>query len=321
MGLFFKDYESAGPGISKSATRKKGIALFFDIFFRKFWRLIGLNVLFSMSCLPFFGALAAISFMKNYDALLVVLGVLLLAFTIIIGPATAGMTKVLRCFILEKHTYIIRDFFRGFRDNFKKSLVVGIIDVVVAASVIASYNVYPGMVAAYRDKMSYSEIFYVPMIITFSLSIVVAMMNFYIYPMIIGTDLTMKKLLKNSFALAFVGMKSNIVPFVAEIIAVVGMVLLFLFNPPVCVTLMPFIPASIVWFIIVFNCYPVIQKYVINPHYDELGQVNPELIPPGEEFPEEEPLFEDMGGKEKPVEKPAEKPVEKRKKSKGKRIS
>ena len=313
LGLFFNDYESAGPGISKNAPKKKGLALFFDIFFRKFWQLIGLNLLFSLTCLPLFGAIAAISFMTNYDMLLIVLGVLLLVFMVLIGPATAGMTKVLRNFILGKHTYIIRDFFRAFRLNFKKSLFVGVIDVIVAASVIASYNVYPGMVVIYQDKMSFSQIFYVPMIITFSLAIVVAMMNFYIYPMIIATDLTMKKLLKNSFALAFVGMKQNIVPFITEVFAFIGMFLLFLFNPPVCVTLLPFIPASIVWFIVCFNSYPVIQKFVINPYYDDLGEINPEELPPGEDIPGEAPVFEDMGGKEKPIEK--------RKKSKGKRIS
>lgn len=62
-------------------------------------------------------------------------------------------------------------------------------------------------------------------------------------------------------------------------------------------------------FVTAFNSYPVIQKYVINPYYTSIGKINPELLSGSDE----ETLFEDMGGKEKPIEK--------RKKGKGKRIS
>ena len=55
----------------------------------------------------------------------------------------------------------------------------------------------------------------------------------------------------------------------------------------------------------------MIQKYVINPYYTSIGKVNPELITEDED--DEEPIFQDMGGKEKPIEK--------RKKGKGRRIS
>ena len=55
----------------------------------------------------------------------------------------------------------------------------------------------------------------------------------------------------------------------------------------------------------------VIQKYIINPYYTSIGKINPELVDDSED--ETERIFEDMGGKEKPIEK--------RKKSKGKRIS
>ena len=53
--------------------------------------------------------------------------------------------------------------------------------------------------------------------------------------------------------------------------------------------------------IICFNCYPIIQKYIINPYYEQRGEVNPELT--GGTSSSEESVFEDMGGKEKPVEK------------------
>jgi len=71
-------------------------------------------------------------------------------------------------------------------------------------------------------------------------------------------------------------------------------------------------PLVFVGFVIVFNCYPIIQKYVINPYYAQRGEVNPEMLH-AESLGEN--VFEDQGGKEKPTESP------KQKKGKGKVIS
>lgn len=79
---------------------------------------------------------------------------------------------------------------------------------------------------------------------------------------------------------------------------------------PLFLLLIPFIPMAFLSFIACFNSYPVIQKFVINPYYTSIGEVNPEIM---NDSPDEEKIFEDMGGKEKPIEK--------RKKGKGKRIS
>ncbi len=307
MGIFFKDYESSGPGIAKNGPKKKGAALFFDIFFRKFWVLFGVNMLYFVFFLPLVLGFLALSFMKDYNALLAVLSVCVVVFAVFIGPATAGLTKVLRCFILEKHTFIIRDFFKAFKANFKKAMAVGVLDVLIFMSVFAAYNVYPGLAIQAGTKL-----LYVPMILTFSLGLVVVMMNYYIYLMMVATDLSLKDLIKNSFALTFVGMKKNLFSFVINAVVLVLMILLFLYVPPLCMLLMPFLPAAQVWFTVCFLCYPVIQTYVINPYYTSIGQVNPELTGGFDDI-EEEAVFEDMGGKEKPIEK--------RKKGKGRRIS
>ena len=42
---------------------------------------------------------------------------------------------------------------------------------------------------------------------------------------------------------------------------------------PLFMLLMPFFPAAIVWFIVCFNSYPVIQKFVINPYYESMGMM------------------------------------------------
>ncbi|MBR6385261.1 MAG: DUF624 domain-containing protein [Ruminococcus sp.] len=306
MGFFSRDYESAGTGIAKNAPKKKGIALFFEIFFRKFWLLFGVNMLYFIFFLPAVISFVALSFIKNGRIVTAIIIAMLLVFTATIGPATAGMTKIMRSFVLEKHTFIVRDFFRAFKVNFKKALVVGIIDTVVGASVFSSYYVYPGLAEQFNTKLMY-----IPMIITFSLAFVVMMMNFYIYLMMIATDLSLKNLIKNSFALSFIAMKTNVLTLIIYLVNLVVMFFVFLYMPALFMFITPFVPAAQLWFIVCFNSYPAIQKYVINPYYESMGEINPELT--GDYDLEEEAVFKDMGGKEQPMEK--------RKPTKGRKIT
>ncbi|MCM1231037.1 MAG: DUF624 domain-containing protein [Ruminococcus flavefaciens] len=303
---FFNNYQN-GPGIPKYAPKKKGLALFFDLFFRKIWNITGLNVLFFIFCLPLYIGFFLISFMTNYELLLALLIILGLIFAVTIGPAIAGMTKVMRMFLIEKHTYIVRDFFRGFRENFKKASIVGVLDILVALSAYASYNVYPYCAIKYESKL-----FYIPMILALSVAIVAFVMNYYIFLMMTATDLSLKNILKNSFALAFVSMKENILTTIFVFAFAFIMFMIFINAMPLCLMLVIVFPMALVWFIVCFISYPVIQKYVINPYYESMGQDNPELSSEVEAV-DEETLFEDMGGKEQPIAK--------RKKGKGKRIS
>lgn len=306
MGLF-KGYESAGPGISKYAPKKTGIALFFDIFFSKLWKLFGLNMLFFIFCIPLVAAFFAIILIENVKVMVAVALLMGLIFTIFIGPAMAGMTKVIRLFVIQKHTYVIRDFFKGFRENFKKAVIVGVLDVIAVLSAFSAYNIYPDWAEHYQNKL-----FYIPLVISMSVALVILLMNYYIFLMMTATDLSLKNLFKNSFALAFAALKPNVVATIFFVFFTLFTATMIIVAVPIALMVMPFFPFAVSWFIVCFNCYPVIQKYVINPFYDSKGEINPELTDGTDEI-EEERVFEDMGGKEKPIEK--------RKKTKGKRIS
>lgn len=307
MGFFSNHYESAGVGISKNAPKKKGIALFFDIFGRKFWKLMEINLLYMLFYFPLVLIVPAISLLGNNEtAAMTAMVILILIFMILIGPATAGMTKVIRCFIIEKHTFVVRDFFIGFRENFNKAAVIGFINCLVILSAYASLIVYPAL------AQQISKAMFIPMVITFSMFLVIIIMNYYIFPMMIATNLSTKNLIKNSFALSFVALKPNIITFVCTLAILILVALLGVYLLPVFSLIIAFFPAAFICLITLFNVYPVIQKYVINPYYTSIGEVNPELSN-GSSDEDEERIFTDMGG--------LEQPIEKRKKGKGKRIS
>lgn len=267
MSLFgFNDYTKAGPGVAKNAPKKKPFFEFFELYFRKFWKLLQLNLLTALFCIP----------------------------VVTLGPALAGMTKVLRNYCLEKNAFIFHEFWKGFSKNLKQSLPVGLLDLLFTVSAMAALQVYPAMY-----KKSGSIIYIILCVISVSFALTLLMMNFYIFPMIVATDLSLANIIKNSFFLTCVGLKKNIITLliVAVIVFILGITILL---HPLSAIIIPIWPISFLGFLIMFNSYPLIQKYVIDPYYEERGESNPEYAYL-EPLDEEDAIFTDMGGKETPI--------------------
>ena len=203
----------------------------------------------------------------NVGLILAIGGTLL--FMILFGPATAGMMKIMRNFFVEKPTFLVHDFLKTF-----------------------------------LAEQTGSKIYYVMLIVTLSISLVAILMNFYLFLMIVSTNLSMKNIFRNSFYLGIVCMKQNL--FSLGILAVVvGGILLLALKTNMMVlmiilTFLPFIPGTWLALMVTVNSYPSIQKYIINPYYEKRGEVNPEieLTRPASA---DEAVFSDMGGMEKPV--------------------
>lgn len=307
MGLF-GNYEKAGVGIAKDAPKKKPFFRFWELLFRKFWKLIDINLLLMSAFLPLLGASMCIYFLaeSHVDLCLALIVVCVLLFAMLFGPVTAGCTQVLRYFTMEKPVFLLNTFWKAFRGNFKKACLMGVIDVAVAGSVLTSFFAYPQ-----AAQETGSNFFYVLFVITLSLGLAVLMMSFYAYPMIVSTDLSMKNILKNSLFLSCIALKTNLCTLAAVVVTLGVFAVLTMFFPMVMAVILPFAPVGFAAFAVVFNSYPVIQKYVINPFYAQKGEISPEM-----EYTQTggENVFEDQGGREKPV-------APKKKKGKGKVIS
>ncbi len=275
------DYEKAGTGVEKNAPKKKAFFEFFELYFRYCWRLVKLNVLTFIFCLP----------------------------VVTIGPALAGMTKVLRNYTLDKSAFMFHEFWKGFSENWKQSLPVGLLDTLFAVSAAAALYVYPRMGAAAEQQGQSGTIYTVLCVISVSFALTLFMMNFYIMPMIVATDLSLKNIIKNSFYLTCIALKKNVITLLIVGVTVVVLVLMGMIG---IFMLVPIWAISFIGFVIMYNSYPQIQKYVINPYYEERGMDNPEYdyLKP---LSADDSVFTDMGGKEKPIES--------KKKKKGKIIS
>lgn len=281
LALFGKyDYNKAGKGIAKDAPKKKTFFAFMELYFRYAWRLVKLNLLTFIFCLP----------------------------VVTIGPALAGMTKVLRNYTLDKSAFIFHEFWKGFSNNWKQSVPVGLLDILFTVSAVTAYYVYPKMGEQAAASGGSSTPYTILCVISISFALTLLMMNFYIMPMIVATDLSLKNIIKNGFYLTCVCLKKNI--FTLFIISLIAA--FFVISPDLAIVLVPLWAISFMGFVIMYNSYPQIQKYVINPYYEERGMDNPEYdyLKP---MSAEESVFTDMGGQEAPIES--------KRKKKGKIIS
>lgn len=257
MGLFYND-KVAGSGVAKNGPQKKPFFRFFEIFANKFWTFFKINLVYFLFCIPIFT----------------------------FGPATAAMTTLMRNIYLEKPQFIFHDFWEAFKKNFKQSFVIGIIDVIFICLAIFGHIFF----TANAEENDYYWFFYS---LTMAAQVIFLFINFYIYPQIVALNLRMPAIIKNAVILAFVNIKGNIISFVFYLIY--GLLVLTFRN--YVLIAMPLVPLAWLGFITVFNCYPAIQKLIINPYYESIGERNPELY--YEE--DEEAVFEDKGGDETPI--------------------
>lgn len=311
----FGNYEQSGPGIAKDAPQKKPFFRFWEIVGQKFWKLLELNFLMMCVGIPFVIALAAVLLLadKNTNVAIIIAALMGIVFAVLFGPWMAGSVQVLRKFTLEKPCFMTQTFFRTVRDSFKQSCPMGLIDLLVLASAASSSYVYPLFIQRMKQSGEGGTfIYYALFVAALSIALVVIMMSFYAYLMIVSTDLTFKNILKNSLALTFIALKRNLLTMLLVGILIGGAAALAIFFPYIMAFVLLFVPASFAALIVVFNSYPVIQKYVIDPYYAQRGEVNPEAKIGQTDG---ENLFEDRGGKEKPVEPP------KKKSKKGKIVS
>lgn len=287
---FFGGYENSGPGVSKNPENKTAVARFFGIYVRRFWKLMTLNLMYFIFFIPPL-IMLNIVFSETLSKGVKTVGAcaLGLLFLLTVGPATAGFTKVIRNYSQERNAFIWSDFVKAFKQNYVQALIMGIIDSIFAVGFAVA-------IISYNEWAQQNTAIYIPFVIALSCMLMFIMMHFYIYLLIVSTNLSLKNILKNSFLLVGVSLKKCI--FMLFITFVIAGLIAFLY--PYSFFVIPFLPLSFLCLLICFNCYPVIREYVIDPYYDERGEENPEDAYKSDI--EDEAVFEDKGGEELPIE-------------------
>lgn len=277
MGLF-NGYLKEGPGVSKNQKEKHRFFLFFELFGRKFSKLIFLNILYVAMLIPLIIGLFSslminpqlfgeeginiailttqpiIQFSGNIPGMIIFALSLFLA-----GPATAGFTYVIRNFQREEHAWVLSDFFEHFRKNFKQATAMAFLDAIVYFLLYVALVFYTFMLKDVNPGM----VKLTPVLIAAVcvIAIIYTWMHFYIHTMMVTFDLKLKDILRNSMLFAIGKLPLNLL--VTIICAAV--VLASIYYIFIGAILAVIITVSLVGFIIVFSVYPTIDNYLITP--------------------------------------------------------
>lgn len=292
FGLF--NYSKPGKGVDKNAPDKKRFFLFFELLWRKLFKLIQLNVIYFIVTLPVMAWLTVtlINILgvsveeMSHDLLFVLyvyvlsipapLNYLLIAISVVLfGPITAGITYALRNFARQEHVWIWSDLIEKTKQNFKQGLLAGLIDLLAIFSFmmyVFAGNFDNSLMGQYLVLFKYVATFFF---------IIYSLMRFYLYTIMVTFDLKYLAILRNCGIFVVLGLVRNLftILFCAIVIALCS------FADIITV---PLIAYSLTGFITVFNAYPVIDKYMM-ARVNEAQQGSEE----GESEESDEPIFLD----------------------------
>ncbi len=295
MSLFRPYKFKSRPDLAADAPVKHGFFLFFELFFRKFWRFITLNIYYFLVTLPmlvmvyftingyfadqlvneageFVDMLPGIGIFASLAASIPgpLQTVLLILSMILYGPATMGLTYIFRNFARQEHAWM-SDFVSRGLSNFKQGLFFGLLDIIVvyllANGIVADISIGTGQVAAVSG------------IILTTLSVIALIvymfMRHYFYMIAVSVNLSVFSILKNSWYFVVLGFWRNLW---AGFICLVLIVACFFTLPLVSFITLPFLFYSLTGFVVVFTCYPVVKKYLIVPALEREAAEKGEIV-------------------------------------------
>ena len=239
FGLF--NYEKEGPGISKNAPKKKTFLIFFETFFRNFWKFMPINLVYSLISVP------------------VITG----------GFASVGITHVARNTARDNHSFGLSDFIDTIKKNWKQALAAGIINTIVYILLI--FDIF-----FFYNNQENGMIYTIGLGIMMSITIIFLMMNFYLWTMMITFKFNLKQLYKNSFKFVIINIKKNLLCGFCLLLAYgLYIAIAVLFFKYIIIVLSIEILVYILTFpafrflLIQYFTFPCIKKVIIDPYYAE----------------------------------------------------
>lgn len=290
---------------------------FFVMFGRKFWNISNLSLVYSLTNLPILFVFLGLALQKDVvsvtspmfaslsgfshisDSLsLKILYPLVSSFDVVSVPSVAsyvcfaiaslfvftfGLSNVGAAYIVRGYNrgdpiFLMSDFFSCIKRNWKQGMLIGIVDILLSFLLVFDFLFWNGQSGFINGIMMYFSLF---------LCVLYFIMRFYIYTIAITFDLSIYKIFKDAFLLSFLGLKRNFVGlFGVIILAVINLYICLLFIP-VGIMLPIILTLGAGMFITGYASFPVIQKYMIDPFYDD-GDDNISQD-------DDEPVFEDRG--------------------------
>ena len=299
--------QRVGRGVEKGEVKEPTFKNFFKYFGRSFSKLLNINLMFTLFCVPLFFALFAIAgyfdqTVQNVShPIASVLNGLIIngsadpltmslygVFGVRSGSASqisvasiifyciAALTVFTWGYANAGMAYTIRNLQKGepvfvWGDYFrtvKKNKFQAMLVGVIDFAVIALLF-YNLRFYSYNSA---NTVFFMLYVATFIMIGMYAVMRTYLYPMLVTFNLSTVKLFKNALIFTFLGLKRNIVGLLGMVIVVALNAFLFFAFMPLGV-IMPFVLTfAVCGYIGIYAAYPKIKEVMIDPYYNEYGE-------------------------------------------------
>lgn len=281
MSLFRPYIYKNRPDLLDNAPVKKGFFRFFELYFRKFWRFLTMNLWYFLITLPmvlyvFYALngyfadrleemgegvmlLSGVAFIANVFSFIPrFLNMPLLILSLLAyGPITMGFTYILRNFAREEHAWM-SDFWSRAWSNVRQGLFFGIADILIVCLCVSGMF---GGLAAEGKNVSYALSVIRSVVCGIAL-VVWLFMRHYTYLMAVTVNLSVFHILKNAWLFVILGFGRNVL---SSLVTLACMVVTFLLAPLLTIIFLPLFFWSFSWFCTVFTCYPIVKKYIVVP--------------------------------------------------------
>jgi len=256
---------------------------YLDICIHKFGGLVGLNLLYTLCSLPviaiyfLLASLVASNFVPQgaefYSDAVTTLTVTIAVFMFISlggGPVAPGFIYVLRNFVRREHAFILSDFFENIKKNFKQSIVVFIIDIVLVLVLFININAIfnmPEMFFGMHQPFAYVMVL---------ISAIYIGARIYMYPLMVTFKAPVFTIIKTSFMLFALKLPQTIL----VVLLMLGVFFLVEMLPFIIFILFvfPLFLASFINLIGMVYGYDVISKNIVMEEKEEKKAEKPYRI-------------------------------------------
>ena len=181
------------------------------------------------------------------------------------GLVNVGTAYIVRNMVKGEPVFVWTDFWYSVKRNWRQALPFGALDAGILTILI--WNLVSLITST--SQFFLSMLFWSNVV----LFIVYFLMRYYIYVQMVTFKLSIYKMIKNSLIFSLLGLKRNIVAFLAIILLILFEFILMFGTGGILVPFAVAAPLAIMLsgmsFIKVYAAYPKIKQYMIDPYHDE----------------------------------------------------
>ena len=196
-----------------------------------------------------------------------------------LGPLTATITKLMRDFVRQEPGFFFEDFKKAFKENFKQSIIISVLQYIAMWIVIVAIRFY--------YSLQGQGIFYtIGLGVAIFVLFAIIFASYYVYMMIVTLDLKIYEIIKNSFIFTMLCFLKNVLltiilgiwlvfnAFLVYLAVISGKSLVYGLVISVFIVL----TFGIVFYTVAFFTFPSIKKYILDPYYKDHPEKSSESI-------------------------------------------